>query len=85
MSDNDIVTTSIRRMGEGTAFSLFASPHPEGGAYPRWGAPTLDGGVPTLDGGGEYLPWDRAAYRVLAMWLAVCLLRSRRRTFLLQI
>ena len=45
---NLIITGRIRRMGEGTVFSLFVSPHLDGG-----------GGVPQpgLDG-GEGGPWS---------------------------
>ena len=38
----NVITTRIRRMGEGTVFSLFVSPHLDGG-YP---IPDLDQGVP---------------------------------------
>ena len=60
------------------------------------GVLTLDGeGIPALEGedlgwGEGYLPWgnpsphlrDREAEQVIATWRAVCLLSSRRRTFL---
>ena len=62
-----------------------------GGTYPGQGVPTLVGGVPTLvgggtyPGGGGYLPWWGGylpSQHLVATWRSVCLLRSRRRTFL---
>ena len=55
-----LITARIRRMGEGTVFSLFVSPHLDGleGGCPSqvwiWGG----GGVPQpgLDGGGVSRP-----------------------------
>ena len=52
-----VITTRIRRMGEGYIFTLCVSPHPPAGT----------------------------AVQVRASRRAVCLLRSRRRTFLLQL
>ena len=51
-----IFTARIRRIGEGTVFSLFVRPHLDGG----WGTPVRSGwwGVPYpgLDGGGVPQP-----------------------------
>ena len=53
-----IITARIRRMGEGTVFSLFVSPHLDGGGVPK---PSLDtgGGVPqpSLDGVPPNYDW----------------------------
>ena len=61
----NFITTRIRRMGEGTVFSLFVSPHLDGGGYPSqvWmvggGYPgqvlMVGGSQPGLDGGR--VPW----------------------------
>ena len=64
-------------------------PHPSrfGGIPPSFltgDTPILpDGGTPPVRTGWGYPPGDRAAERALATRWAVCLLRSRRRTFLL--
>ena len=67
----------------------------QGCPSPRWGnTPVPDGGLPQFQLGGTPVqtrglqypptpsPRDRTAERVLAMLRAVCLLRSRRKTFL---
>ena len=90
-----IITARIRRMGKVIVSILFDSPHPEGGGggcYPmtgylpsqvRMGTPSQGWGPPTpIQGWGSPLPRDRTTDGELDMRLAVCLLRSRRRTFL---
>ena len=61
-------------------------PHPADGGYPLpmfgWGYPIQLTGVPH-PADGEYPPPPGPAQRVLATRQAVCLLRSRSRTFLL--
>ena len=78
------------RRGRGTPQYLTLRPgQDEGGVpqgtYPCQGtyspSPGQDRGVPTPCQG--IYPWDRTAYRVLDMLQSVCLLHSRRRTFLL--
>ena len=131
----NVITARIRRMGEGTVFSLYVSPQLNGGrGYPIWPMggyphPSRQGGphpsrgwVPPAGQRGEYphladgkryprgwdwigiphrgppspstpsLPpspppppsGDRATERTLGTRYSVCLLRSRRRTFLFQ-
>ena len=75
---------------QGTSPSQGTSPQPghDGRGYPKVPIPPLakvptpcqvrKGGVPQ----GTYPPWDRTAYGVLDTLRSVCLLRSRRRTFL---
>ena len=83
------------RMGEGVPQGIYT---PGQGTYPParsgWGVPQGTSPRPGQDGGGgaqgTYLPppakvptpRDRTAYRVLDTLRSVCLLRSRRRTFL---
>ena len=67
-----VIAARIRRVGEGTVFSSFVSPHP-GGCLPGAGVPTLvrghkpwsGGGVPTLARVGTYLGWGGGAVPTL--------------------
>ena len=73
--------------GEGNSFSLFVSSHPRGRVPPaRDGVPPGQGwkGYP-LARDGVPPARDRTADGVLDMRWAICLLRSRRRTFLFKI
>ena len=65
-----IFTARMRRMGEGTVFSLFVSPHPDVGGGGQYSISGLDGEVPIqLMGGVPHLgdwgvPHLRSRWRV---------------------
>ena len=93
-----IITDRIRRIGEGNVFSLstpgggrVTRPGPDGGGVPQPGLtpgtpwPGQDGGYegdPLPSMGSPTHPRDRTAHGVLDTPRSVCLLRSRRRSFL---
>ena len=92
-----VATDRIRRMGEGNVFNLSTGGGGGGGGTPRYLPSTKvpDPPCPGQDGGKRYPkvpttplakvptpPRDRTAYGVLDTPRSVCLLRSRRRTFL---
>ena len=69
----------------GTPFNIKMGGYPHPGLDGVPPHPRLDGVPPTSKAGWSNPPpssEDRSAQRALAMWRAVCLLRSRRRTFL---